>query len=202
MDCSRPASKNPDDWIENCPPFSRPLCTELRAAFFDWEPDLREAVKWNMLCFSGRKLVCGLSGCQRHVGIAFFRGMELDDPAGLFTGGENNTLIRSLRITEPATLDRRALRGLLHQAVRLDASELPPPPPRKRAPWPVPDFFAEALRRNRAAAEGYAKLPPSCQREYLVWLSTAKREETRAKRLTQTLAALAAGKRWIDRKSV
>jgi hypothetical protein len=202
MDCSRRRSKNPEEWIENCPDFSRPMCAELRESFFRWEPDLTESMKWNMLCYSGRKLVCGISGCQRHLGITFFRGVELDDGSGFFSGGENNTVIRTIRITELNSFDRQRLRRLLHAAVQLDASELPPPPPlpRKREPWPMPDFFAKTLKKNRAAAAGFERLAPTYQREYIVWLATAKRPETREKRLTETLAALASGRKWLQRK--
>jgi uncharacterized protein YdeI (YjbR/CyaY-like superfamily) len=122
----------------------------------------------------------------------------------LFTpGGEKNTNIRSVRITSLDGLNRAALRELLNAAVLLDADPtLPPLPKVKRKPWPVPAFFKIALaeKRNRAAAEGFRKLAPSCQREYLVWLSTAKRPETRARRLKETLAALAAGRKWEQRK--
>lgn len=155
-----------------------------------------------MLSFTGRKLVCALSPCKRHLSIVFFRGTELPDPARLFTAGETNTNIRSVRVTESAHLDRKALRTLLHAAVELDAQpDLPRVPQQKREPWPVPVFFTEALKKNRAAAAGFQKLSPSCQREWLVWLSTAKREGTRSSRLAQTLAALATGRKWIDRKS-
>ncbi len=100
-------------------------------------------------------------------------------------------------------MNRKALAALLLSAVALDAQpHILPAPKVKREPWPVPDFFAAALaqKENRKSAEGYQRLSPSCQREYLVWLTTAKREETRAERLRQTLAALAAGRKWIDRK--
>lgn len=201
MDCSRPKSKNPDRWIENCPDFSRPICAEIRDLIFIWEPDLVESVKWNMLCFSGRKLVCGLSGCKSHVGIVFFRGMELDDPAGLFSGGENNTLIRGIRIRSPEELRRDAVRRLLRAAVLLDADpHMLPLPPRKREPWPVPAFFSRALKARPAAAANFAGFAPTYRREYLVWLDTAKREETRLRRLEQTLAALERGLKWADRK--
>jgi uncharacterized protein YdeI (YjbR/CyaY-like superfamily) len=72
----------------------------------------------------------------------------------------------------------------------------------KRKPWPVPPFFKAALAqpRNRAAAAGFKRLSPTCQREYLVWLTTAKRLETRARRLAQTLAALRGGRKWAQRK--
>jgi hypothetical protein len=170
-----------------------------------WEPDLREAIKWNMLCFSGRKLVCGLSACKHHLGIAFFRGTELADPAKLFTeGSESNTNIRSIRITSLETFKREAFRALLRAAVELDADPMIPPAPKvQRKPWPVPAFFKRALaeKKHRAASENFKKLSPSCQREYLVWLSMAKRPETRERRLAETLKALAAGRKWAQRKS-
>lgn len=203
MDCSRPRTQSPAEWLETCPDFSWPLAERVHEWFLTWEPDLTESIKWNMLCFSGRKLVCGLSACKRHLGIAFFRGTELADPAALFLGGEHNTNIRSLRLTTLEGLNRRALEQLLHAAVALDAHPTIPPAPKvKRDPWPMPDFFRDALalKTHQAAAKNFQSLPASCQREYLVWLATAKRPETRQKRLAETLAALKTGRKWAQRK--
>jgi uncharacterized protein YdeI (YjbR/CyaY-like superfamily) len=96
------------------------------------------------------------------------------------------------------------LRELLHAAVELDADPMIPPAPKvKRRPWPMPAFFKSALaeKRNRAAADNFKKLSATCQREYLVWLTMAKRPETREKRLRETLAALARGRKWAQRKA-
>lgn len=206
MDCSRPKTKDPGEWLELCPDFSKPLVEQLVELVLNGEPDLIASIKWNMLCFSGRKLVCGLSACQKHLGIAFFRGTELADPVNLFEPrGEGNTNIRSLRLTSLAGFNRRAFQELLHAAVELDADPAIPPPPKvKRKPWPTPKFFKEALaqKKHRAAAENFRSLSPTCQREYLVWVSTAKLSETRERRLQQTLAALAKGRKWVDRKAV
>ena len=141
--------------------------------------------------------------CKKHLAIFFFRGTELPDPARLFNeGGENNTNIRSIRFTALNALNRNALRAMQYAAVKLDADPMIPPAPKvKREPWPVPDFFTMARKKDRAAAAGFDGLSPSCQREYLVWLSTAKRSDTRAKRLKQTLAALVGGRKWIDRRA-
>ncbi len=204
MDCSRARTKNPSEWLELCPDFSKPMAERLTDWILTWEPDLRESIKWNMLAFTGRKLVCSLSACQKHLGVAFFRGTELPDPAKLFNeGGENNTNIRSVRITSLDTLDRAALRALLRAAVELDADPMIAPAPKvKRKPWPMPAYFKKALadKKHRAAAESFKKLSPSCQREYLVWLTTAKLPETQQRRLKQTLAALATGRKWAQRK--
>jgi hypothetical protein len=204
MDCSRARTKDPGEWLQTCPDFSQPLAEQVVEWFLNWEPDLAESIKWNMLCFSGRKLVCGLSACQKHLGLTFFRGTELPDPAKLFIpGSEGNTNIRSLRITTLDGLNRAALRELLHAAVALDADPAIPPAPKvKRKPWPMPAFFKQALaaKQHRAAAEGFKKLSPTCQREYLVWLTMAKQPETRDRRLAQTLTALKAGRKWVERK--
>jgi hypothetical protein len=206
MDCSRPKTRNPTEWLELCPEFSRPLAEQLTEWILNWAPDLTAAIKWNMLCFSGRKLVCGLSACQKHLGIAFFRGTELPDPANLFEpGSAGNTNIRSIRLTTLAGFNQRAFQNLLQAAVDLDADPVIPPAPKvKRKPWPMPKFFREALaqKQNRAAAENYRAFAPTYQREYLVWLTTAKQPETRARRLKETLAALAKGRKWAQRKAV
>ena len=203
MDCNRARTKDPGEWLQTCPDFSQPLAEQVVEWFLNWEPDLAESIKWNMLCFSGRKLVCGLSACQKHLGVTFFRGTELPDPTMLFIpDGEKNTNIRSLRVMSLDGVNRAALRDLLHAAVELDADPAIAPAPKvKRKPWPVPAFFKAALaqRQNRAAANGFKKLSPSCQREYLVWLSMAKQPETRARRLAATLTALKSGRKWAQR---
>ena len=205
MDCSSARTKDPTEWLETCPDFSQPLAEQLVEWILNWEPDLTESIKWNNLCFSGRKLVCGLSACKHHVSIFFFRGTELSDPKKLFNeGGENNTNIRSIRLTKLDGFDSGALRHLLRAAVELDSDPMIPPAPRgRRKPWPMPPCFKKALteKRNRAAAENFRKLSPSCQREYIVWLTMAKREETKARRLKETMAALAGGRKWAQRKS-
>src|SRR5258706_9504820 len=100
MDVRRSQTKDPIEWLESRPEFSWPLANQLHEWILTWEPDLTESIKWNMLCFSGRKLVCGLSACQHHLGITFYRGTEFPDPAKLFNErGEHNTNILTLRLT-------------------------------------------------------------------------------------------------------
>lgn len=205
MDCNRAKTKDPGEWLELCPDFSKSIAEQLLELILNCEPDLTESIKWNILCFSGRKLVCGISACQKHVSLAFFRGTELSDLAKLFVlGSEENTNIRSIRLTSLDGFNRRAFQTLLRAAVELDADPMIPPASKvKRKPWPTPKFFkvALAMRKNRAAADNFRSLSPTCQREYLVWLSTAKLSETRERRLKETLAALAKGNKWAQRKA-
>ena len=201
MDCSRTPTRDPETWLDLAPEASQAMARQVRAWIQRWEPDLSEAIKWHMLCFTGRKLVCGLSACQKHLGITFFRGTELRDVTKLFTGGESNTSILSIRVTSLDKLDAQAFRRLLHAAVALDADETSkPPPPKKREEWPMPEALAKGLKKDKKAAAFFETLKPTYQREYKVWISTAKQPKTIAKRLAETLRALSRGKKWAQRR--
>jgi uncharacterized protein YdeI (YjbR/CyaY-like superfamily) len=54
-----------------------------------------------------------------------------------------------------------------------------------RKPLPVPDFVKRGLQCDQAAWHNFNSLPPSHQRAYVGWIATAKREETRQRRLAE-----------------
>ena len=64
----------------------------------------------------------------------------------------------------------------------------------KPAPATPPDL-AQALKQNARARATFEGFPPSAQRDYVEWITDAKREATRLKRLATTLEWLAEGKR-------
>lgn len=55
--------------------------------------------------------------------------------------------------------------------------------------------LSEALARNRAAEDFFEKLAPTYRKQFIGWIITAKRPETRAKRLKESLALLARGEK-------
>jgi uncharacterized protein YdeI (YjbR/CyaY-like superfamily) len=70
-------------------------------------------------------------------------------------------------------------------------------PPRKKAEAQelvIPDYFTKALNKNKKALSVFEKFPPSHKREYLQWITEAKTEETRNKRLATALEWIAEGK--------
>jgi uncharacterized protein YdeI (YjbR/CyaY-like superfamily) len=59
----------------------------------------------------------------------------------------------------------------------------------------VPAELVVALKKNKAAQKVFDGFAPSHRREYIEWVASAKRDETRAKRVTQTVDWLVEGKR-------
>ena len=66
--------------------------------------------------------------------------------------------------------------------------------PRPRIPE-LPAYVAEALRANPKAWQCFQKLAPTYRRDFVVWIHIAKRPDTRAKRIRESIALLAAGKK-------
>jgi uncharacterized protein YdeI (YjbR/CyaY-like superfamily) len=65
----------------------------------------------------------------------------------------------------------------------------------KKAAFTVPQDLRAAIDAVAAAKATFDGFPPSQQREYAEWVSGAKRDETRAKRLAQSVEWLAEGKK-------
>lgn len=59
----------------------------------------------------------------------------------------------------------------------------------------LPRDFVEALRIERRAKAVFDALAPSHKRAYVRWIASAKREETRARRIREAMAMLAEGKK-------
>jgi hypothetical protein len=61
----------------------------------------------------------------------------------------------------------------------------------------IPFELQTALNKNKQAAAYYESLPFSHKREYVQWITGAKKGETKAKRAEKTLEMLTAGKRLV-----
>jgi uncharacterized protein YdeI (YjbR/CyaY-like superfamily) len=69
----------------------------------------------------------------------------------------------------------------------LDAEPKPESP--KRAPR-LPAYMKQALMTNTRAWENFQKLAPSYRRNYILWITSARQEATREKRLREAIALL------------
>ena len=59
----------------------------------------------------------------------------------------------------------------------------------------LPVYLAKALKTNSKAWEFFRTLAPTDRRSFVVWIHTAKRAETRERRIRESIGLLAAGKK-------
>ncbi len=69
-----------------------------------------------------------------------------------------------------------------------------PRPPRFAMPSTLPPYIDAALKDNPPALRYFETLAPAERRRYLAWIGSAKREETKQRRLKEALSLLADGK--------
>jgi len=90
------------------------------------------------------------------------------------------------------------LTGYIKQAMKLNEQGVKDPArakPDKARPAPsARDDLAAALKKNKAAKTTWDAFSPSCKREYVDWITEAKREPTRIKRVAQAVEWMAEGK--------
>jgi len=59
----------------------------------------------------------------------------------------------------------------------------------------IPPEMAGRLKRHKKAARFFQSLAPSYRRQYIAWIATAKRHETRTRRLDEAMELLARGEK-------
>ena len=83
----------------------------------------------------------------------------------------------------------RAAAELNDRGIKVERPKTAPKPPVK-----VPAYLKKALNGNKKAAATFAAFSPSHRREYVEWVTDAKSEDTRNKRLAQAVDWMAQGK--------
>lgn len=183
-----------DAYIAKSADFAQPILTHLRQVVHSACPEVEETIKWGMPHFMyGGKLMAGMAAFKAHCTFGFW---QRDAVAG--TGKNDEAMGQFGRITSLKDLPSKAeLARLVKKATAFtDSGEKPVRAPKAppKPPPETPEDLSAALKRNAAARKTFEAFPPSHRREYIEWITEAKRPETREKRLAQTLEWLAEGK--------
>jgi uncharacterized protein YdeI (YjbR/CyaY-like superfamily) len=184
-----------DAYIAKAPAFAKPILEHFRAIVHAACPDAEETIKWSSPSFQFKGPMCGMESFKEYCRISFWKGTLLDaEGLGLEAAGTAGMLPRVTSIKELPS--KAVLTRLVKQAARLNVDGVKPAvkPRTPKAEIEVPDFFLAALRKNKKALAVFDAFPPSHRREYVEWLTGAKKEDTRQRRLETAIAQLAEGK--------
>jgi uncharacterized protein YdeI (YjbR/CyaY-like superfamily) len=191
--------KNPDvdKYIAKSADFAQPILEKLRALYHKACPRIEETIKWGFPHFEYKGVVGSMAAFKQHAGFGFWKGGLMRDPEGLFKGVRSMTM-SACKVRDVSELPAdKVLIAYIKEAVALNEQGVKLPKPGrtgKAKPVVVPDYFRAALERNRKALATFEAFSPSHQREYVEWVTEAKQEATRERRLATTLEWLAEGK--------
>jgi uncharacterized protein YdeI (YjbR/CyaY-like superfamily) len=186
-----------DAYIAKAQPFAQPILQHLRETMHEGAPGVTEAIKWSMPFFVYEGVILGnMAAFKAHCSLGLWgNGPELRE-AGVAQGGSMGSFGRITSLDELPP--KKQLIGFVKQAAKKIAEgERTKAWSRPKVAKPesaVPEALAAALKKNKAAAKSFEAMAPGCRREYNDWISDAKREETRDKRVAQAVEWIAEGK--------
>jgi uncharacterized protein YdeI (YjbR/CyaY-like superfamily) len=183
-----------DAYIVKAQPFARPILEKVRERIHAAAPEAVETLKWSAPGFTvNGKILLMMAAFKEHAALNFWRGQELGDGSP-----KADAMGQFGRLTSVGDLPADAeLDALIREAAAL-AKTAPAPRKPKQAPKPPPALhpeFAAALAQAPKAKSTLDGFPPSAQRDYLEWISEAKQDATRAKRIADAVQWLSEGKR-------
>ncbi len=168
-----------DAYIDHAAPFAKPILTTIRDAVHAACPDVQETIKWQMPFFEHEGILCNMAAFKAHCSMRFWHGQSFD------------------RITSVDQLpSKKELMAMVRETASANAQGSKPARPKRepKAPLPTPDEFADAVSKNKKAKASFEQMPPSHKREYVEWITSAKGEATRARRIAQAVEWIAEGK--------
>lgn len=189
-----------DAYIEKAQPFAKPILRHLRELVHKACPDVEETIKWSFASFDYKGPFCSMAAFKEHAVFGFWKYSLMNDPKGYLgerfnKGGE--AMGNLGRITRMKDLPPdKVIVDLIKQAKKLNDDDIKLPPRKKteKKELVTPDYFTKALAKNKKALQGFEIFSPSHKREYVEWITDAKTEETRNRRMNTAIEWIAEGK--------
>ena len=186
--------KEIDAYIAKAQPFARPILERIRRAVHTACPDVTETIKWSMPAFEYKGPLVGMAAFKAHCALAFWKASlmkTIPRDRGVDAMGEFGRL---------ESLDDTPTQAQLVKMVREAAAlndagvKVKRAPKAAKKPLEAPSYMLAAIKKNKKAHATFASFSPSAQREYIAWVTEAKTDATRDKRLETAVQWISEGK--------
>jgi len=183
-----------DAYIAKSADFAKPILTHMRKLVHANCAEVTETIKWGMPFFDYKsRIFCNMAAFRAHCAFGFWRGALLKIDSKLDKAMGQFGRIASLRDLPGDKEFSRIIKAAkkLHD----DGAKSPSrSKPTEKNELVVPDYFLAAVKKNKKALTTFVGFSTSKQREYVEWITEAKTETTRDKRLVQATEWMAEGK--------
>ncbi|HEY4358702.1 MAG TPA: YdeI/OmpD-associated family protein [Acidobacteriaceae bacterium] len=189
-----------DVYINKARPFAQPILTHLREVIHKAVPDVEEAIKWSMPFFMYQGIIlANIAAFKEHCSLGIWKeNVQPLMKAGVEARGEGMGSFGKMRSIEDMPKDKDLKKVLIEAAGKIARGERTKNwegrAKKGRPEAEVPEALAAALKKNKTASKNFEAMSPSCRREYCEWISDAKRDETRDKRVVTAVEWIGEGK--------
>ncbi|MGY0035105.1 YdeI/OmpD-associated family protein [Pedobacter sp. NJ-S-72] len=191
-------NKKVDEYIAKSEGFAKPILEHLRQIIHDTCPEAGEDIKWGIPHYSykGDHLVM-MAGFKNHCSFSLYKAEFMKDKAiqdSVKSGKKFGYMDKLKDISElPA---KEILVSYVKEAMTINEKGIKKEIPKSDKPKVIetPDYFKTMLATNPKAKDVFENKSDSYRKDYLVWITDAKTEATRQKRMEQSLEWIADGK--------
>ena len=184
-----------DAYIEKAQDFAKPVLRHIRKLVHEACPDVVETKKWSFPHFDYKGMLCSMASFKEHCAFGFWKQSLLEADA---FPTEKTAMGSFGRITSIGDLpDDKTMKKLIADAMKLNDAGIKVARPKttgEKKELVVPDILLEELAKNEAAADTFNNFPYSKKKDYVLWITEAKSDATREKRLNTAIEWLAEGK--------
>ena len=187
-----------DAYISKSADFAKPILNHIRELVHKTCPGVEEKMKWSMPFFDYKgEMLCHMAAFKQHAVMSFWKASLMKDPALMENAKSEVSMGHLGRITSLKDLPSdKKIAAWIKEAMKLNDQGIKVAKPKstEKKELVVPDYFTKALSKNKKAQKVFEDFAYSHKKEYLQWITEAKTEETRNKRIASALEMMAEGK--------
>jgi len=157
--------------------------------------ELEEDVKWGGPCYTyNGKNVVGMAGFKSYFGLWVHQGALLRDQRRVLMNAQEGTTkaLRQWRMLTAKDIKPTIIKSYVREAIKL-AEEGKQIAPARKKPLVVPAELKVALGAHKQAGEKFKNMRLGLQREYADYITDAKRDDTKLRRLEKIMPMIKAG---------
>ena len=188
-----------DAYISKSADFAKLILNHIRELVHKACPDVEEKMKWSFPHFDYKgEMMCSMAAFKQHAVFGFWKAVLMKDSV-LIDNARSETAMGHLgKLTSLKDLpSNKKMTAWIKEAMLLTDKGIKFPAkakPSEKKELTVPDYFVKALNKNKKAKTVFENFAYSHKKEYLAWITEAKTEETRNKRMATALEWMAEGK--------
>jgi uncharacterized protein YdeI (YjbR/CyaY-like superfamily) len=187
-----------DTYIAKSADFAKPILTHIRELVHQGCPEVEETMKWSMPFFMYKGMLCHMAAFKAHCSLGFWKSKLVmgKDPEPNSENKDGMGQFGRISSLEDLPSDKKMI-AYIKEAKRLNEEGIQKrskPKPKGPRELTIPVELSAALKKNKKASAAFDAFSYSHKKEYVDWITEAKREETKSQRLATTVAWLAEGK--------
>lgn len=187
-----------DLYISKSAEFAKPILMHLRELVHVACPDVEETIKWSFASFDYKGPMCSMAAFKQHCAFGFWKASLMKDKTLTKNAESESAMGHYGKITSLKDLpsDKKII-AHIKEAMMLNDKGIKLPPKKaakEKKEIVIPDYFLKELKKNKKALTTFQAFSPSHKREYVEWITEAKTEETKYRRIETAIEWMSEGK--------